>query len=73
MKLTPRMQPLKLDWSDQTLPIHKGLKTLDIDQMEDVYKRQPIVAVGLRHHKRRGAGFRSGLKIGTKAIFRELI
>lgn len=34
MKLTPRMQPLKLDWSDQTLPIHKGLKTLDIDQID---------------------------------------
>ena len=34
MKLTPRMQPLKLDWNDQTLPIHKGLKTFDINQMD---------------------------------------
>ena len=28
MKLTPWMQPLKLDWSDQTLPIHKEPKNI---------------------------------------------
>lgn len=34
MKLTPRMQPLKLEWKEQRLPIHKTLKKIDLDQMD---------------------------------------
>lgn len=34
MKLAPRLQPLTLSWSDQTLKIRKELKTIDLDSLD---------------------------------------